>query len=88
MRLCFCPDGEEFDQNLEDLIDDNPLEEDENSESGNVSAEGEKEQSDVEEDLDDDDYDLLEENLGQKFERVSSLLSFRNHVLPSPLYRA
>lgn len=78
-KLFVCPisalDGEELDQNLEDLINDDPIEDDDdNSESGNISGEEEKVQSDVDEDLDDEDYELLEENTGTKIDRVSLCL--------------
>jgi len=78
-KLFVCPisalDGEELDQNLEDLINDDPIEDDDdNSESGNISGEEEKVQSDVDEDLDDEDYELLEENTGTKIDRVSLFL--------------
>lgn len=61
---------------LKDLIDDNPIDED--SDGGNSDSsrrEKRKSRSDDELDdrLEDDDYDLLEENLGVKVQRrVSS----------------
>ena len=66
-------DDEELDKDLDDLIDDNPVEQDaEEGDSGEEGGQtgGEKRQhSDYEEDLEDEDYDLLEENLGIRVKR-------------------
>ena len=69
-------DDEELDKDLDDLIDDNPVEEDPeddgDSGSGNDGEQtgGEKRQhSDYGEDLEDEDYDLIEENLGIRVKR-------------------
>ena len=65
-------DDEELDGNLEGFIDDNVVEDDEEGEGEGSGPEGEKrkhEDSELEEDLEDDDYDLLEENLGVKVQR-------------------
>ena len=78
-------DGED----LKDLIDDNP-EADEESE-----GEGDKrkhEDSELEEDLSDDDYDLIEENLGIKVKRKVGRASLylvqrnrRSYLMPNVL---
>ncbi len=65
-------EGEELDKDLEGLIDDNPIEE--GSSSGSEDEEGgEKrkrdDESDLEEDLEDDDYDLIKENTGFEVKR-------------------
>ena len=68
--------AEEEDDNrdIEGLIDDNPIEEEGDGESaGSDSDGGEKRKHDSEdddEDLDDEDYALLEENLGTTVKRV------------------
>jgi len=68
-------DGEDLDQDLPGLINDNI-----ESEEGSDDAEGEggsdgeggkrKHESDIDEDLEEDDFELLEENLGIKIDRV------------------
>lgn len=74
-------DDEEEDHNLlTDLIDDNPIEDDEDDnehvvegEGGDEEGKGRKrkhdEDSEEENDLDDDDYELIEENLGTRVDR-------------------
>lgn len=79
-------DEEKIREELRDLIDDGPLDDEEES-GGSSSSEGEGEGSDrgigekrkksdeeeFDDRLEDEDYDLLEENLGRKIERrVSS----------------
>lgn len=68
-------DDELIREELKDLIDDNPIEEDDES-AGDSDASGDhpkRKKSDDEDELDDrleeDDYDLIEENLGVKVER-------------------
>ena len=61
-------DGEELDQDLEDLIDDNPDVEQEAEEEEDGKRKHEDD-SELEEDLEDEDYALLEENLGFKMKR-------------------
>lgn len=62
---------------MKDLIDDRPIEEDESDGDSDASDGPSKKRrkSDEEDELDDrledDDYDLIEENLGVKVERVS-----------------
>lgn len=61
-----------MDQNLEGFIDDNEEEDEGSGGEASSGPEGEKrkrEESDIDEDLEDDDYDLLEENLGIKVKR-------------------
>ena len=69
-------DGEELDKDLEDLIDDNPIEDDGSESSGSDGEGGEKrkhDDSDLEEDLSDEDYDLIKENLGIEVKRKVSI---------------
>ncbi|XP_073971663.1 transcription elongation factor Spt6 isoform X2 [Rhodnius prolixus] len=75
-------DEEKIREELKDLIDDNPIEEEE-SESDGEDSEGsdggdrdrsggekrKKHDEDFDDRLEDEDYDLLEENLGHKIER-------------------
>ena len=56
--------GEDLDHNLEDLIDDNPIEEDVEDDADKGS-----EESDLDEELEEDEIDLIEENLGIKIDR-------------------
>ncbi len=69
-------DGDHLDKDLEDLIDDNPIEE--GSDSGSDGEGGKKrkneDESDLEEDLEDEDYDLIKENLGIEVKRKVSEL--------------
>lgn len=72
-------DEERLREELKDLIDDNPIEEGtdgEDSDTSNTSKKRKKhEDDDLDDRLEDDDYDLIEENLGVKVERrVSTLL--------------
>ena len=60
---------------MEDLIDDNPIEDDGSESSGSDGEGGEKrkhDDSDLEEDLSDEDYDLIKENLGIEVKRKVS----------------
>lgn len=71
-------DDERLREELKDLIDDNPIEEEgsdgEDSDASNSSKKRKKHEDDddLDDRLEDDDYDLIEENLGVKVERVSS----------------
>lgn len=68
--------SEGLDGDLEDLIDDNPVNEEEASEN-EEGGKRKHEDSELEEDLSDDDYALIEENLGIKVKRkVLHSLSF------------
>lgn len=61
-------------EELKDLIDDNPIEESEGEDSDASGASKKRKKSDDEDfddRLEDEDYDLIEENLGFKVERVS-----------------
>lgn len=68
-------DEDRLREELKDLIDDNPIEEGSDSDGNSDSSRHEKrkKRSDDEDELDDrledDDYDLLEENLGVKVQR-------------------
>ena len=63
-------------EELKDLIDDDPIDEDESGEDSDASGYSKKRKKSDDEDfddrLDDEDYDLLEENLGEKLQRVSN----------------
>lgn len=74
-------DDERLRQEMKDLIDDNPIDDEESdgdSDASDGSKKKKRKKSDDEDELDDrledDDYDLIEENLGVKVERVSCLL--------------
>lgn len=56
---------------MKDLIDDNPIDESEGEDSDTSRGEKRKKSDDEEYDdrLEDEDYDLIEENLGVKVER-------------------
>lgn len=59
---------------MKDLIDDNPIEEESDGDSDASQGSKKRKKSDDEDfddRLDDEDYDVLEENLGVKLERVS-----------------
>lgn len=69
-------DEDKIREELKDLIDDNPIEEDESDAESDSSRPGnaKRKKSDDEDDelddrLEDEDYDLIEENLGVKVER-------------------
>lgn len=71
--MCSIEDDEEkLREELKDLIDDAPIEESDGEDS-DMSRPSKKEKSDDDFDdrLEDEDYDLIEENLGVKVERVS-----------------
>ena len=71
-------DEEKLREELKDLIDDAPIEEERDGEDSDASRQSKKEKSDDEFDdrLEDDDYDLIEENLGVKVDRVSNIYSY------------
>ena len=75
INLLSTADGDLDRGDLEDLIDDNPIEEDgSDSDGSDVSGRrSKKKKSDDDDDLDDrledEDYDLIEENLGVKLQR-------------------
>lgn len=58
---------------MKDLIDDNPIEESEGDSDGSDHHKKRKQSDDEDFDdrLEDEDYDLIEENLGVRLERVS-----------------
>lgn len=78
-------DEEGLDEDLKDLIDDNPIEEEGDEESEDEEeVDGEKRKhrdSDIDEDLSDEDYDLIQENLGIKIKRkvFSWMASFESY---------
>lgn len=69
-------------QDLPDLINDDVEEDGSNDDERSVHSEGEavkrrhRRDSDIDEDLEDDDYDLIEENLGVRVDRVRLQVSF------------
>lgn len=67
-------DEERLREELKDLIDDRPIEESEGEDSDGSGGEKRKHSDEEYDDrLEDEDYDLIEENLGVKVERrVSS----------------
>lgn len=69
----FVDDEDQLREELKDLIDDNPIEESEGEDSDASNRHKKRKKSDDEDfddRLEDEDYDLIEENLGVKFERV------------------
>lgn len=73
-KVLFPDDDEKLREELKDLIDDNPIDEDESEgEDSDASRSSKKRKKSDDEDFDDrledEDYDLLEENLGVKVER-------------------
>lgn len=69
----FADDEDRLREELKDLIDDNPIEESEGEDSDGSAASKKRKKSDDEDfddRLEDEDYDLIEENLGVKVERV------------------
>lgn len=66
-----CLDDEErIREELKDLIDDNPIEESDGSgDESDGSKKRKKSDDDFDDRLEEDDYDLIEENLGVKVER-------------------
>lgn len=75
----FLDDEERIREELKDLIDDNPIEEDgsdgEDSDASGGSLKRKKsdDDDDLDDRLEDEDYDLIEENLGVKVERRVSV---------------
>ena len=84
--LILCPcvkdDEDKIREELGDLIDDNPIEEDE-SDSGSEEKGAKRKRDDDDDELDDrlsdDDFDLIEENLGIKV-KVGGLRQFYRHL--------
>lgn len=70
-KLYFLDDEERLREELKDLIDDNPIEESEgeDSDAGSRGEKRKKSDDELDDRLEDDDYDLIEENLGVKVER-------------------
>ena len=62
-----------MDGDLEDLIDDNPVEDEGEDEAGGKDSE----ESDIDDELEEDEIDLLEENLGIKLDRSVSTSCWR-----------
>lgn len=61
---------------MKDLIDDRPIDDDESDADSDTSGPKKRKKSDDEDELDDrledEDYELIEENLGVKVDRVCS----------------
>lgn len=78
--LCnlFSDDEDRLREELKDLIDDAPIEESASDGDDSDASEGPKKRKKSDDELDDrledEDYDLIEENLGVKVARVSFLL--------------
>lgn len=71
--LFFLDDEDRIREELKDLIDDTPINEESDGEDSDASEQSNKrKKSDDEMDdrLEDEDYDLIEENLGVKVQRV------------------
>ncbi|KYN09622.1 Transcription elongation factor SPT6 [Trachymyrmex cornetzi] len=70
--IYFIDDEDQLREELKDLIDDNPIEESEGEDSDGSNHHKKRKKSDDEDfddRLEDEDYDLIEENLGVKLER-------------------
>lgn len=84
---CVLDDEDKIREELKDLIDDAPIEDEESDADSDASGRNAKrKKSDDDDDelddrLEDEDYELIEENLGVKVERVSCLISIKaqNH---------
>lgn len=72
----FTDDEDRLREELKDLIDDNPIEEDDSDgeDSDGSKKRKKSDEEDFDDRLEDDDYDLIEENLGVKVERVKLFL--------------
>lgn len=69
-HIAIVDDEERLREELKDLIDDNPIEESEGEDSDGSGGEKRKKSDEEYDDrLEDEDYDLIEENLGVKVER-------------------
>lgn len=70
-------DEDRIREELKDLIDDAPIEDGSDAEDSDASGREKRKKSDDEDELDDrledDDYDLIEENLGVKVQRRVSV---------------
>lgn len=55
---------------MKDFIDDNPVQEDEESDDESKKRKNSDDEDELPDRLDDDDYDLIEENIGVKVQRV------------------
>lgn len=74
-QVLFPDDEERLREELKDLIDDNPIEESEGEDSDASGGEKRKKSDEEFDDrLEDEDYDLIEENLGVKVERRVSMI--------------
>lgn len=70
-------DEEKIREELKDLIDDNPIEESDGSgDESDGSKKRKKSDDDFDDRLEEDDYDLIEENLGVKVERRVCFIIF------------
>lgn len=73
LTLFHIDDEDQLREELKDLIDDNPIEESEGEDSdgsGHHKKRKKSDDEDFDDRLEDEDYDLIEENLGVKLERV------------------
>lgn len=72
-HLPILDDDDRLREELKDLIDDNPIEDESDAESDASGGSRKRKKSDEEDELsdrlEDDDYDLIEENLGVKIDK-------------------
>lgn len=66
-------DEDQLREELKDLIYDGPEESDAEDSDGHAKKRKKSDDEDFDDRLEDEDYDLLEENLGVKLERVYSI---------------
>lgn len=79
-------DEDRLREELKDLIDDAPIEEGSDAEDSDASGREKRKKSDDEDELDDrledDDYDLIEENLGRKVQRRVIIIDAAVLIIP------
>lgn len=89
--LLLLDDEDKIREELKDLIDDAPIDDEESdADSDGSGRNAKRKKSDDDDDelddrLEDEDYELIEENLGVKVERVSDLWRLKE-LLPNPSY--
>lgn len=76
-NIIFLDDEDKIREELKDLIDDNPIEEsDASGDESDGSKKRKKSDDDFDDRLEEDDYDLIEENLGVKVERRVGFINY------------
>lgn len=84
--LLFSDDEDKIREDMKDLIDDAPIDDEESDADSDVSGRNAKrKKSDDDDDelddrLEDEDYELIEENLGVKVERVNDVVTAPDNI--------